>query len=88
MTLMTVFVLVGSVQSTDQFFATVQLQTRDGCIEEAGQAVLPLHAFPCEIEAGDSFHVIKLTEDSIPLVQCGEFQGELTDKTTKIVEGK
>tara|TARA_R110002096_G_scaffold252405_1_gene445322 strand:- start:407 stop:664 length:258 start_codon:yes stop_codon:yes gene_type:complete len=77
MTLMTVFVLVGSVQSTDDFFATVQLQTKEACEQEAALAVLPLHAFPCVIKAGDSFHVLKETEDSTPIIQCGEFEGKL-----------
>lgn len=77
MTLMTVFVLIGSVQSTDEFFATVQLQTSEACEQETGLAVLPLHAFPCKIKAGDSFHIMKETEDSIPIIQCGEFEGVL-----------
>ena len=67
MKLLTVFVLVGSVDSTDEFFATVSLQAKAECA----------HAFPCKIKAGESFHVIKETEDSIPIIQCGEFKGTL-----------
>ena len=75
MKLLTVFILTGSVDSTDEFFATVSLQAKAECA--TAQAVLPLHAFPCKIKAGESFHVIKETEDSIPIIQCGEFKGTL-----------
>ena len=79
MKLLTVFVLVGSVDSTDELYATVSLQAKAECAK--AQAVLPLHAFPCKIKAGDSFHVLKETEDSIPIIQCGEFEGVLNQKT-------
>ena len=75
MKLLTVFVLTGIVDSTDQFFASVELQVSADC--EPAHAVLPLHAFPCEIGEGDPFHILKLTEDSIPVIMCGEFKGEL-----------
>jgi|TARA_R110000787_G_scaffold43141_4_gene105991 hypothetical protein len=79
MKLLTVFILTGSVDSTDEFFATVSLQAKAECV--SAQAVLPLHAFPCKIKAGDLFHVLKETEDSIPILQCGEFKGTLNQKT-------
>ena len=73
--LLTVFVLTGIVDSTDQFFASVELSVQPDC--EPAAAVLPLSAFPCDISEGDSFHILKLTEDSEPVIVCGEFEGEI-----------
>jgi|TARA_R110000824_G_scaffold27566_2_gene93581 hypothetical protein len=79
MKLLTVFILTGSVDSTDEFFATVNLQTKADYVPI--QTVLPLHTFPCKIKAGDLFYILKETEDSAPIFQCGKFKGTLNQKT-------
>ena len=70
-TILTTFVLTGIVDSTDQFFASVEINLNPP-LAESSVAVIPLHAFPCEIKEGDSFYVVKLTEDSEPVIICGE----------------
>jgi len=66
---LTTFVLTGIVDSTDQFFASVEINLNPPTVE-ASMAVLPLHAFPCEIQEGDTFYILKLTEDSTPVIVC------------------
>lgn len=75
MKLLTTFVLIGTVDSTDRFFASVEINTNPP-VGENSMAVLPLHAFPCEIKEGDKFYILKLTPDSIPVIICNENRGE------------
>ena len=70
-TILTTFVLTGIVDSTDQLFASVEINLNPP-LAESSVAVIPLHAFPCEIKEGDSFYVVKLTEDTEPVIICGE----------------
>lgn len=63
------FVLIGTVDSTDEFFASVEINTNPPVAEDS-MAVLPLHAFPCEVKEGDTFYILKLTEDTIPVIIC------------------
>lgn len=71
-TILTTFVLTGIVDSTDQFFASVEINTNPP-LAEASLAVIPLHAFPCEIKEGDRFYILKLTEDKDPVIICGDY---------------
>ena len=71
MTVLKTFVLVGVVDSADQFFASVEINTNPP-VAEASIAVIPLHAFPCDIKEGDRFYILKLTEDENPVIICGE----------------
>jgi hypothetical protein len=73
MKILTTFLLVGTVDSKDDFFATVELNMNPAT-NQAGQAVMPLTAFPCEIKEGDTFYILKLTEDSIPVIICKDFE--------------
>tara|TARA_B100000683_G_C12194629_1_gene434108 strand:+ start:71 stop:319 length:249 start_codon:yes stop_codon:yes gene_type:complete len=75
MKLLTTFLLIGTVDSKDDFFATVELNLNPAT-NQAGHAVMALSAFPCEIKEGDTFYILKLTEDSIPVIICKEVQGE------------
>ena len=74
------FVLTGTVDSTDQFFASVEINSNPP-LAEAALAVIPLHAFPCEIKEGDSFFILKLTAEPDPVIIC-------KDKETPTPEGK
>jgi hypothetical protein len=67
------FVLIGTVDSTDQFFASVEVNLNPP-LAESSMAVIPLHAFPCEISEGDSFYILKLTKESDPVIICGEYK--------------
>ena len=69
MKLLTTFVLIGTVDSKDQFFASVEINTNPPAPEHS-MAVLPLHAFPCEINEGDTFYILKLTEKENPVIIC------------------
>ena len=73
MKILTTFLLVGTVDSKDDFFATVELNMNPAT-NQAGQAVMPLTAFPCDIKEGDTFYILKLTEDSIPVIICKDFE--------------
>ena len=74
MKVLTTFVLVGTVDSTDQYFASVEINTNPP-VAEHSIAVMPLSAFPCEVTEGDLFYILKLTPDSIPVIIC-EDDGE------------
>ena len=69
MKLLTTFLLIGTVDSKDDFFATVELNMNPAT-NQPGHAVMPLNAFPCQINEGDIFYILKLTEDSIPVIIC------------------
>ena len=68
---LTTFVLIGTVDSKDDFLATVEI-SMNPATHKIGHAVLPLTAFPCEIEEGDNFYILKLTKDSDPVIICKE----------------
>ena len=74
MKLLTTFVLIGTVDSKDDFFATVEINMNP-ITEKVGHAVMPVSAFPCEIKEGDNFYILKLTPESVPVIMCKE-QGE------------
>ena len=73
---LTTFVLIGTVDSTDEFMATVEINMNPATAEP-GYAVVPLSAFPCKIKEGDNFYILKLTEDTFPVIICKE-PGEIT----------
>jgi len=75
MKLLTTFVLIGTVDSKDDFFATVEINMNP-VTHQVGHAVLPVHAFPCEIKEGDIFYILKLTEETLPVIICKESKEE------------
>ena len=68
--LLTTFILVGVVDSTDTQFATVELDLNPATNGGPAVAVMPLTAFPCKIKEGDKFFVVKLLPDQAAVVQC------------------
>ena len=74
--MLTTFVLVGTVDSKDDFFATVEINMNPAT-EEPGHAVMPLTAFPCHIKEGETFYILKLTEESLPVILCKKDLGEI-----------
>lgn len=77
MKLLTTFVLIGTVDSKDEFFATVEINMNPAT-EQIGQAVMPLGAFPCQVKEGDNFYILKLTKDSLPVIICKDKEAERT----------
>jgi hypothetical protein len=71
MKLLTTFVLIGTVDSKDDFFATVEINMNPAT-EQVGHAIMPLGAFPCQVKEGDNFYILKLTKDSLPVIICEE----------------
>ena len=69
MKLLTTFVLIGTVDSKDDFFATVEINMNP-VTEQVGHAVMPISAFPCEIEEGETIYILKLTEETLPVIIC------------------
>ena len=59
MNLLATFVLVGTIDSFDTTFATVELNT-PAPTSQSSMAILPIAAFPCEIEEGGRFFIVKL----------------------------
>jgi len=73
MKLLTTFVLVGTIDSTDTVFATVELNT-PAPTEQSSIAILPLTAFPCEIEEGSRFFIVKLDKNIDAEIICADKQ--------------
>ena len=69
MKLLTTFVLVGVIDTKDDFFATVDISLNPQT-EHSGQAIMPLSAFPCQIKEGDTFYILKLTKETLPVILC------------------
>ncbi len=79
MTLLTTFLLIGTVDSKDEFFATVEVNLNPP-LENASMAIMPLSAFPCEIKEGDNFYILKLTNESLPVIICKDGKEEINLK--------
>jgi len=77
--MLTTFVLVGTVDSKDAYFATVEI-SMNPATEKPGHAVMPLTAFPCQIKEGDTFYILKLTEESVPVILCKKDLGDIESK--------
>jgi len=60
--------VTGIVDSTDQFFASVEIESKLGCPPILME--LPLTLFLCEIKEGDNFKIIMLTPESEPVIIC------------------
>jgi hypothetical protein len=71
MNLLATFVLVGTIDSMDTTFATVELNT-PAPIEQSSIAVLPIAAFPCAIGEGDRFFIVKLNKDLDAEIICAK----------------
>jgi len=70
MTALKVFILVGTIDSHDGQFATVELNLNPATNAGPAMAVMPVAAFPCEIKEGDTFYVVKLSAAQDAVVIC------------------
>jgi hypothetical protein len=83
MKVLTAFVLLGVVDSFDEHFATVELNTNPATNGGPAMAVMPVAAFPCEIYEGRRFSVVKLSELTDAVIICQEdVKGERKRKRT------
>ena len=72
MTALTTFILLGMVDSHDEHFATVELNTNPASNGGPATAVMPVNAFPCEIYEGKVFYVVKLHDNKDAVIICQE----------------
>ena len=72
MTALTTFILLGMVDSFDEHFATVELNTNPASNGGPATAVMPVNAFPCEIYEGKVFYVVKLHDNKDAVIICQE----------------
>ena len=70
MTALKVFILVGTIDSHDGQFATVELNLNPAMNGGPAMAVIPVSAFPCEVKEGNTFYVVKLSELEDAIVIC------------------
>ena len=70
MTALKVFILVGTIDSHDGQFATVELDLNPATNGGPAMAVMPVAAFPCEVKEGNTFYVVKLSELEDAVVIC------------------
>ena len=83
MKVLTTFVLVGTIDSHDGQFATVELHLNPATNGGPSMAVMPVSAFPCEIYEGKRFSVVKVSELVDAVVICQEdVKDERTRKRT------
>ncbi len=71
--ILSTFVLTGVVDSTDEYFATVEINLNPP-VEDASVAIVPISVFPCEIQEGSKFYILKLTQHELPVIICGELK--------------
>jgi hypothetical protein len=76
MKILTSFVLIGVIDSYDQYFATVELNTNPETSAIPAIAVMPVSSFPCEISEGQIFYIIKNETDEYATVICHKIDNE------------
>jgi len=69
-TLLKTFILVGTIDSHDGQFATVELNLNPATNGGPAMAVMPVSAFPCEVKEGNTFYVVKLFEEQDAIIVC------------------
>ena len=70
MTALKVFILVGTIDSHDGQFATVELNLNPATNGGPAMAVMPVAAFPCEVKEGKTFYVVKLFAAQDAVIMC------------------
>tara|TARA_Y100001938_G_C7993162_1_gene380599 strand:+ start:636 stop:887 length:252 start_codon:yes stop_codon:yes gene_type:complete len=77
--LLKTFVLIGVIDSFDSQFATVEINMNPSTNGGPAHAVMPVTAFPCEIDEGQRFYIVKLTEQSDAVIVCNIQDQETTE---------
>ena len=65
------FVLVGSILSHDDVFATVSFNLNPAVNGGPSIAVMPVEAIPCDIFVGKKVFVVKSKKEEYPVITCG-----------------
>ena len=76
MTALKVFILVGTIDSHDGQFATVELDLNPATNGGPAMAVMPVAAFPCKVKEGKTFYVVKLSPVLDAVIICQKEQDE------------
>ena len=71
------FILIGTVDSMDTQFATVEINYNPKTLEPASVAIHPISAFPCTIEEGDTFYLVKLDAKKDAHILCSPGPGQM-----------
>tara|TARA_Y100001963_G_C6699084_1_gene408506 strand:+ start:600 stop:872 length:273 start_codon:yes stop_codon:yes gene_type:complete len=74
---LTTFILIGTVDSMDTQFATVEFNYNPATHERASVAILPISAFPCVVEEGDTFYIVKLDAKKDARIYCSLGEGHM-----------
>ena len=77
------FILVGTIDTHDAQFATVELNLNPATNAGPAIAVMPVAAFPCEIKEGDTFYVVKLSELEDAVIVCQKEEADESGKHSK-----
>ena len=70
MTMLKVFILVVTIDSHDDQFATVELNLNPATNAGPAMAIMPVAAFPCTVKEGNTFYVVKLSELEDAVIVC------------------
>ena len=63
------FVLVGTIMSHDAFFSTIEFDLNPATNGGPALAILPNNSIPCEVEDGKKIYVVKISKESVPVIQ-------------------
>jgi len=77
------FILVGTIDTHDGQFATVELNLNPATNAGPAMAVMPVAAFPCEIKEGDTFYVVKLSQLEDAVVICQKEESDENGRSRK-----
>ena len=77
------FILVGTIDTHDTQFATVELNLNPATNAGPAIAVMPVAAFPCEIKEGDTFYVVKLSAAQDAVIVCQEEEPDESGRSDK-----
>ena len=70
MTVLSTFVLVGTIISHDSFLSTVEFDLNPATNGGASIAVLPNKAIPCDVKIGMKIYVVKNDSDDVATISC------------------
>ena len=74
MTILSTYVLVGTIISTDPFLSTVEFNLKPAANGGPAIAVLPNEAIPCKVSIGKKIYIVKNENQKIPVITCEDQQ--------------
>jgi hypothetical protein len=70
MTILSTYVLVGIIISTDPFLSTVEFNLNPAVNGGPSIAILPNEAIPCKVTIGQKIYVVKHENQKLPVITC------------------